>query len=52
MGDLVLLVLAGSAVCSEEDVLLFDRVLELELGLLELPIVRPVLINSLVLDGK
>ena len=40
-------VLAGSAVCSEEDALLVDRELELKLGLLELRILRPVLISSL-----
>ena len=47
--DEVLLLVAGSVVPSEEDVLLVDRELELGLGL---RIVPPVLNSSLVLDDK
>ena len=44
--------LAESEVLSEDNVLLNDKALELEAELLELRIVTPVLISSLVLDNR
>lgn len=52
IGDVVLPLLVGSVVRSEENVLIVDRELELELELLELRIVTPVLSGNLVLDDK
>lgn len=52
VGEVLSPVLTGSVVCSEEEMLLVDRELELKLGLLELRIVRSVLISSLMLDDK
>ena len=44
--------LAGGVVLSEDNVLLVDRGLELEPELLELRIIPPILISSLVLNDR